>query len=428
MTAGFLEPSHILCRRCGVPHEARHVVRDGKAFLEIACPEEPQCGETSSDARLFMYFRKSQLPAPPTAQAAHHLHFLHILDGCSMRCPICFANAQPDAGWRIELADVRRRAEMIKKDQGRFVTLIGGEPTEHPQILDILRILRREFGLNVSINTNGLRIGNDDGFLVEMKRAGLRKVCISFDTFSPGTSRLMRGADVIDVKLRAFDHAQRAGLNIGMTSTICRENIHEVGALMRFCCERSPAITLLLLQPLRMETGRCPAQLEPVDREMIVHEIARSGAVSEMMEEDFFAAPAISGIGLCTHPDCGALLPLVRHAREWRPWAREIDMGRFLRALNRIPVSGRLLARFRFLLALLRVGGIRNMARARNWFSGGPGDALFLVVVDNVMSPERLDCERLQRCSSCVCEADGTLTSLCSYYARPHPVPRKEAP
>ena len=81
-----------------------------------------------------------------------------------MRCPICYAAAQPDDAWRIELADVRRRAEMIVNDQGRFVTLIGGEPTEHPQILEIIRILHREFGLNVSLNTNGLRIGNDYDF------------------------------------------------------------------------------------------------------------------------------------------------------------------------------------------------------------------------------------------------------------------------
>ena len=236
----------------------------------------------------------------------------------------------------------------------------------------------------------------------------------------------MRGADVIDVKSRAFDHAQCAGLNMGMTSTICRENLPELGALIRFCCERSPAMTLLLLQPMQAGTGRCLTQLESVDREMIIHEIARSGAISTMAAEDFLATPTMPSIGLCTHPDCGALLPLVRHKRGWRPWVRELDMKRFLRTLNRIPVSSRRMTQLRFFFALLRAGGIRSVMRARNWFSGGPGDALFLITVDSVMHPERQDCERLQRCSSCVCEADGTLTSLCSYYARPRPITRKE--
>jgi len=94
----------------------------------------------SSDAALFAKFRNDAPPMSDDIARKFTLCVLPITEHCSLQCPICFADADTK-GWRITLDDLRTRAKRIQRENPGLVALSGGEPTEHENILEIVRIL-----------------------------------------------------------------------------------------------------------------------------------------------------------------------------------------------------------------------------------------------------------------------------------------------
>ena len=84
---------------------------------------------------------------------------------CNMDCPLCFANAGP--GFNLTLAEVEGILDRFVEAEGQpeMVQFSGGEPTIHPQIIEMVRAAQARNIPHVMINTNGIRIAEDDAFL-----------------------------------------------------------------------------------------------------------------------------------------------------------------------------------------------------------------------------------------------------------------------
>lgn len=78
--------------------------------------------------------------------------------------------------------------------QPEVVQISGGEPTIHPQILDILAAARERDIRHVMLNTNGLRLARDRAFVGEL--ASYRPVILDFITnrAAPNLSEEIRQA------------------------------------------------------------------------------------------------------------------------------------------------------------------------------------------------------------------------------------------
>ncbi|MGE5632408.1 MAG: radical SAM protein [Caulobacteraceae bacterium] len=69
---------------------------------------------------------------------------LIIINKCNQRCPYCFEGEWKDGHTQMmSLDDIRRLLEWKNWDDGKIPTvfLLGGEPTLHPKLLDILDII-----------------------------------------------------------------------------------------------------------------------------------------------------------------------------------------------------------------------------------------------------------------------------------------------
>ena len=80
-----------------------------------------------------------------------------FLDGCNFRCPFCH-NAEllsPDVEAVMTVGEL---LTFLKKRRGILegVCITGGEPTIHPELLELLRAVR-ELGYPVKLDTNGYR-------------------------------------------------------------------------------------------------------------------------------------------------------------------------------------------------------------------------------------------------------------------------------
>ena len=416
--------TRIICPKCRKPHNAEHVEKNGEAFWRIHCPNGAFDVKMSSDAALFRKFRDDTPHLPEEVKRKASVCIFHINENCSLQCPICYADADVD-GWRIPLDELRARAERVKKRRPAIVSLSGGEPTEHEDILEIVRILAREFRFKVSLLTNGVRLGTDPAFASQLKKAGLRKISLSFDTFKPDVSEKMRGrADLVEIKLKALQNCFNAGLNCGFTTTMCDLNISEVGDLLAFVMKNSRHMSVLQIQCLQ-KGRRVPEDIQSVDREQIIRELVRSGVVANLKADDFLITPCVPSFGFCVHPDCGSGVLVLAKDGKGRLFSEEFDQTSFLNAASKMNFWSRHFKKLWFGALFMKWFGLRGLRLKSRWLFGGNRDAENLVMfgITTLMTPEKMDCERIKRCPSTVVCKNGALVTTCYYYCHVYKQP-----
>ena len=92
-----------------------------------------------------------------------------ILRGCNCRCADCYNSAQPCAK---PLDVIKMEIQVIRSTRNvQTISLSGGEPLLHPQILDVISFLRREERIAASMLTNGILF--DDAMAEKLRVAGL---------------------------------------------------------------------------------------------------------------------------------------------------------------------------------------------------------------------------------------------------------------
>ena len=319
----------------------------------------------------------------------------------------------------MSLEDLRQRAKAIQNVRPSIVLLSGGEPAEHEDILEIVRILAKEFRFKVSMITNGIRLGTEEVFASQLKQAGLRKACIAFDTLKPEVSMRMRGrADLIEIKRKAFQHGSDAGLKCSMVTTVCDANVSEMGDLLRFVLQTKHALSVWEIHCFQ-QSGRMPADIQSVDREQIIKTLIRSEVIAGLKPDDFSISLAIPALGLCVHPDCGSALLILSKEGKGRLLSDEFDQTGFFRALSKTSFWSTYFARLWFAAVFLKHFGLRGLCLLRHGLRGERSDSerLILISIASPMSPEKLDCERVKRCTNAVVLADGSLHPMCFYYS-----------
>ncbi len=116
-----------------------------------------------------------------------------------------------------------------------LVQISGGEPTIHPQILDILRLTKTKSIRHVMLNTNGVRIANEPAFVAELaKLAPGFEVYLQFDSLKKSALENIRGADLRQVRERALANLEAASLSTTLVCVVKKGvNNDEVGEIVR---------------------------------------------------------------------------------------------------------------------------------------------------------------------------------------------------
>lgn len=307
-TVRLLSESTAYCAECGCSHRVTYEDRAGKVFYSIECPNRPTETLVSSNSEFFSAMRSRQSRAPhPSAWSgrAYDFYVIAITDRCNIRCPVCYAACSPAGQRFLSLDELRRAARLVKSNGGRRLSMSGGEPTMHPQLPEMIRIVRQEIGLSPVLVTNGLRIAEDYSFLLTLKAAGLRRVHLQFDTLDNETYRAIRGRNDVGEKLRAVDHVVSAGMHLGLVSTVCALNLGEAGKLLEFAQQLVPALRILVFQPA-VPTGRFPDYLQTVTREDVVRALTGFRGSYVLRESDFAPFPRPESGHQAAHPDCSA--------------------------------------------------------------------------------------------------------------------------
>ena len=228
---------------------------------------------------------------------AHRQHsccvLLEITERCNLGCPICFASSgdaadDPPIG---SLLDTMR--DLLTRGGPLNIQLSGGEPSVRDDVPRIIQEGKKMGHPFFQLNTNGIRLAEEEGYAQSLSDAGLDCVFLQFDGVTDEVYRQIRGRDLFDIKKKAIEACQKAGIGVVLVPTLLNGvNIKEIGQILRFAAEHIPTVTGVHFQPMTF-AGRYPKGA-PVNRFTLSHllyEIEKQTG-GEMKMTDFSPAEA----------------------------------------------------------------------------------------------------------------------------------------
>ncbi len=139
------------------------------------------------------------------------LALIDVNDACNLKCPVCFADSSPHLTLHRSLDEIAGMMDALVESEGEpdLLQISGGEPTIHPNILDILRMAKARPIRHVMLNTNGVRIARDRRFAEALSEftPGF-EVYLQFDSLNPEALRTLRGADLSGVRQQALERLE----------------------------------------------------------------------------------------------------------------------------------------------------------------------------------------------------------------------------
>jgi SynChlorMet cassette radical SAM/SPASM protein ScmF len=167
--------------------------------------------------------------------------YLYLTSGCNMCCRHCwiaptFVDGRPSPGEYLDLALLRKAVAEAKPLGLQSAKLTGGEPTLHPQFVEIVDYLTAE-GLSLNVETNGTLI--DAGLARHLKeKTSLTFVSVSIDGPDPEVHDPFRGVPgSFEAAVRGFRALVEAGYKPQLIMCPHRGNVEYVEDVVRLAAE-----------------------------------------------------------------------------------------------------------------------------------------------------------------------------------------------
>ena len=170
------------------------------------------------------YFRSSV--EPPYRKA-----LLQITERCNLHCAHCFVSAG-NYGDTMPIGIIRDVVIPKLKDcRVISVTLTGGEPFVHPEIIEIVRLLRNA-NIRVGVCTNGTSVSQDQ--METLAKIGNIHLNVSLDGFRPESHGKFRGDKTSFVKtIKTIRQLKQYRLLQGLLVT--PNNLAEISEYAELC-------------------------------------------------------------------------------------------------------------------------------------------------------------------------------------------------
>ncbi|HDZ16805.1 MAG TPA: radical SAM protein, partial [archaeon] len=229
-----------LCPKCRKPIDAQIFVKKKKVIMRKRCKDHGWFEALlSTDFETYRYWERFNKPGTiplefqtedkegcptdcglcPSHQQHTCLGILEITNSCNFACPVCFASSEKGRNHKhLDLTIVKRMVDTLIRSEGivDLVQISGGEPTIHPDIINIVEYIKSTGKIKrIMLNSNGRKFSKDLDFCKKLKAAGLKHVYLQFDGFNPEALKKIRGnSDLIPEKLKAIENLTRVGIKV----------------------------------------------------------------------------------------------------------------------------------------------------------------------------------------------------------------------
>jgi hypothetical protein len=168
---------------------------------------------------------------------------IDLLDKCNIKCDVCYKRHSDKIKSMDEIKHDVDVATRLRDCQ--TVAVSGGEPTLHPNLLEVISYIKSK-GYLTCMLTNGILL--DDDFLFKLKSAGLDSILIHVDT-TQNRPDLPKNAGLKDIQKRLyelFDRAIELGIDVAFSWTILEYSEQELDFVMNMLFEK-PDVSFVVL-------------------------------------------------------------------------------------------------------------------------------------------------------------------------------------
>lgn len=319
----FYELTNSICATCFRKVEAKVIFQDDQVFLHKYCPEHKhQRVLISTDVEYYKlarnYLKPGQMPLKfntpirygcpydcglcPDHEQHSCLTLVEITDQCNLQCPICYAESGPHRQTWRSLEQVEFLLDCVVRNEGEpdIVQISGGEPTIHPEFFQILDAAKSRPIKHVMVNTNGIRIAQDEEFAKRLSDYMPDfEIYLQFDSLRAEPIKELRGLDLREVHRRALDRLNRYNLSTTLVVTLKKGlNDEEIGEIVEFALQQ-PCVRGVTFQPIQ-SAGRVE-NFDPARDRLTLGEVRQ-----QILKQCSWLSPA-DMIPVPCHPDCLAM-------------------------------------------------------------------------------------------------------------------------
>ncbi len=209
------------CHKCAKEVDGAIVVSEGRAYIHRECPEHgsyqyllSEHGEDYADLDRFY------VEVYETSSLGRKMHtWITATMQCQQKCPYCSidcANSKEDIQWEdMSWEDLQ---EILRTFKGGKLSLSGGEPTLHPNVLDFFREADRR-GFSAQLATNGLKLVSRE-YCQKLKENKVKEVRLSLESVTPDVAAKLGLGMHVKQKLQAIQNLCDVGISVLLSPTI----------------------------------------------------------------------------------------------------------------------------------------------------------------------------------------------------------------
>ncbi len=253
----FYGQTSSLCEECMDLVPAKILIEGNDVFYQKRCKAHGvQNTKISSDAVYFKWCKEFLKPGDrphnyqtktdygcpldcglcPDHEQHSCLALIEINEECNLECPVCFAESSPARKMNLSLAEIEFMMDRLVESEGEpdVLQISGGEPTIHPQIMEILKLAKTKPIRHLMINTNGIRLARDRDFVRQLAElAPGFEIYLQFDSLEKAALENLRGIDLRTIRKKALDHLEEFNISTSLVVTVKKGvNDHEIGAII----------------------------------------------------------------------------------------------------------------------------------------------------------------------------------------------------
>ncbi|MFA6088405.1 MAG: radical SAM protein [Candidatus Woesearchaeota archaeon] len=265
----YSEPTISICPVCLLQISAKIIIKNNQVFLKKFCKSHGETEELLEEDAAY-HLSKKEFDKPGTISKTqtkidkgcpfdcglcpnHDQHtcisLIEVTNACNLNCPVCYAgcgnmtNKKNEVNnnyiFYLSLSKISKMIDFLldsENGKAEILQISGGEPTLHPDIIKIISLAREKGISYVMLNTNGIRIANDEEFVKQLANfKGKFEVYLQFDSFSDKTNNFLRGKDITSIKLKAIENLTKYNIPVTLVCTVQNKvNDSELGKILRF--------------------------------------------------------------------------------------------------------------------------------------------------------------------------------------------------
>lgn len=158
--------------------------------------------------------------------------FLHILTRCNFRCHHCYINTREHGRQTLAAPTIEAWLQkLVRTDIDSNLILIGGEPTLHPDLAQVIRSARQMGYASVTVDTNGTFCHN---ILDRISPEDIDYFSVGLDGSTPQINDRIRGNGTFRRAVAGIEKARKKGFRLSLIYTVSRVNIADLKNMPAF--------------------------------------------------------------------------------------------------------------------------------------------------------------------------------------------------